>query len=214
MIESYYDILGVPRDASLEQIKEAKRRKAKECHPDREGGSTEKMAQVNRAYEVLSDAKQRAAYDLAGEDGLFTEAQRDNEARQILIRLMRDALSRMVMHCESMPNFMPWLTQRLDEERNRVVDKLDHAKEAMKVLQREQKRLRRKDNAGASLYEEIVTEEITRCARAVVDGDKALSSAKRAIEMLKELEEVAADTSTDTRGSTIYRLLKDFQFPS
>ncbi|OGO24223.1 MAG: molecular chaperone DnaJ [Chloroflexi bacterium RBG_16_50_9] len=72
----YYEVLGVSREATPEEIKKAFRRLAFECHPDRnrEDGASEKFKEVNEAYEVLSDANKRAAYDQfghSGADGLF-----------------------------------------------------------------------------------------------------------------------------------------------
>jgi len=65
----YYDVLGVARGAAAEEIKKAYRRKAKELHPDRNGGNPNAEAQfkeVNEAYAVLPDAEKRAAYDQLG----------------------------------------------------------------------------------------------------------------------------------------------------
>jgi len=61
----YYSILGVPRNATLTQIKHAYRQAASRLHPDKNvaPGETELFLDVSRAYEVLSDAEQRAAYD-------------------------------------------------------------------------------------------------------------------------------------------------------
>ena len=72
----YYDILGVSRDATDEEIKRAFRKLAFKYHPDRnrEDGAAEKFKEVNEAYEVLSDANKRAAYDRfghSGAEGLF-----------------------------------------------------------------------------------------------------------------------------------------------
>ena len=62
----YYAILGVPRNASEEDIRRAYREAALRLHPDKNEGpeATELFLQVNRAYELLSDVDQRAAYDL------------------------------------------------------------------------------------------------------------------------------------------------------
>ena len=62
--KDYYDVLGVEQSASPEQIKEQFRLLAKEWHPDRrKDSSEEKMAEINQAYEVLSNQKLRDEYD-------------------------------------------------------------------------------------------------------------------------------------------------------
>ena len=68
----YYDVLGVPRNASTEEIKKAFRRLAMQYHPDRnkQAGAEERFKEVNEAYEVLSDPERRLAYDRFGHDGL------------------------------------------------------------------------------------------------------------------------------------------------
>lgn len=62
----YYDILGVKRDASADDIKKAFRRLARKHHPDT-GGSEDKFKELNEAYEVLSDTEKRAQYDQYGQ---------------------------------------------------------------------------------------------------------------------------------------------------
>jgi molecular chaperone DnaJ len=68
----YYDILDVPRNASQDEIKRAFRRKARQYHPDmnKDSGASERFKEVNEAYEVLSDAQKRAAYDRFGHAGV------------------------------------------------------------------------------------------------------------------------------------------------
>jgi len=72
----YYEILGVPRNATDEEIKRAYRRLAFKYHPDHnhDDGAEEKFKEINEAYEVLSDASKRATYDHfghSGTDGFF-----------------------------------------------------------------------------------------------------------------------------------------------
>ncbi|HXY31750.1 MAG TPA: molecular chaperone DnaJ [Gemmatimonadaceae bacterium] len=69
----FYDILGLSRDASDEDLKKAYRRLAMQFHPDRNGGSKEaeeKFKQITEAYDVLRDPNKRAIYDRYGEAGL------------------------------------------------------------------------------------------------------------------------------------------------
>ena len=67
----YYEVLGVSREASGEEIKRAFRKLAFQYHPDRnrDNGAEEKFKEVNEAYEVLSDAEKRQMYDRFGHNG-------------------------------------------------------------------------------------------------------------------------------------------------
>ncbi|MDP3245257.1 MAG: molecular chaperone DnaJ [bacterium] len=62
---NYYDTLGVPKNASQDEIKAAFRRLAMEHHPDR-GGDPEKFKKINEAYQTLSNTETRAQYDQYG----------------------------------------------------------------------------------------------------------------------------------------------------
>lgn len=63
---NYYDVLGVKKDASADEIKKAFRRLARKHHPDA-GGDEAKFKEINEAYEVLSDPEKRAQYDQYGQ---------------------------------------------------------------------------------------------------------------------------------------------------
>ncbi|HEU0022170.1 MAG TPA: molecular chaperone DnaJ [Dehalococcoidia bacterium] len=67
----YYEVLGVPKSESEENIRRAFRKKAMEYHPDRNKNpdAEEKFKDINEAYQVLSDAKKRAQYDRVGHAG-------------------------------------------------------------------------------------------------------------------------------------------------
>ncbi|PYI26540.1 DnaJ-domain-containing protein [Aspergillus indologenus CBS 114.80] len=86
----YYELLQVARDASGEEIKKAYRRKALELHPDKNFGNVENatklFAEVQAAYEVLSDPQERAWYDshqeaILGQDGKFKDVRLSNNTK-------------------------------------------------------------------------------------------------------------------------------------
>lgn len=66
----YYEILGVSKNASADELKKAYRRLAVEHHPDKEGGDEAKFKEVNEAYDVLKDAQKRQRYDQFGHAGV------------------------------------------------------------------------------------------------------------------------------------------------
>src|SRR5919206_4253882 len=70
MARDYYDVLGVSRNASSEELQQAFRRLARENHPDvnHDPGAEERFKDINDAYHVLSDPERRKRYDRFGED--------------------------------------------------------------------------------------------------------------------------------------------------
>lgn len=66
----YYEVLGVGKDASADEIKKAFRRLAVQYHPDKEGGDEAKFKEINEAYEVLKDSSKRQRYDQFGHAGV------------------------------------------------------------------------------------------------------------------------------------------------
>jgi len=69
-MKDYYEILGISKKATAQEIKSAYRKQALEWHPDRNktAEATERFKAINKAYEVLSDSKKRETYDQYGPD--------------------------------------------------------------------------------------------------------------------------------------------------
>lgn len=67
MAKNYYDILGVNKSSSPEEIKKAFRKLAHQYHPDKGSGNADKFKEASEAYSVLSDNKKRAEYDTYGQ---------------------------------------------------------------------------------------------------------------------------------------------------
>jgi molecular chaperone DnaJ len=64
----YYDVLGIKKGASSDEIKKSYRKLAKEYHPDK-GGDEQKFKEISEAYETLSDSEKKANYDRFGHSG-------------------------------------------------------------------------------------------------------------------------------------------------
>lgn len=73
MSKDYYDLLGINKNASADEIKKAFRKQAKKYHPDanpNDPSAEERFKEVNEAYEVLSDKEKRQQYDMFGSAGM------------------------------------------------------------------------------------------------------------------------------------------------
>lgn len=86
MNKDYYSLLGVAKDASLDDIKRAFREQALKYHPDRNPGNKEaeqKFKEISEAYDVLSDPEKRKLYDMYGAEGLRGQAQTDYSSASV-----------------------------------------------------------------------------------------------------------------------------------
>lgn len=66
MAKDYYNVLGIAKTATEDEIKKAYRKLAHQYHPDKTGGDDKKFKEINEAYQVLSDKQKRAQYDRFG----------------------------------------------------------------------------------------------------------------------------------------------------
>lgn len=69
----YYEILGIDKNASADEIKKAYRKAAVKYHPDKEGGNESKFKEASEAYEVLKDTSKRQRYDQFGHAGVGSD---------------------------------------------------------------------------------------------------------------------------------------------
>ncbi len=178
---SLYDTLGVPPDASAAEIKKAFRKKAAQHHPDR-GGDTEKMAEINRALDVLSDPARRERYDQTGEDGNRVPTL-DESAQNLIIQLFSQAMEkvpdtqnifiRIAGHISSV--------QRSEQQRKSTVQR------NITKLERKLKRIKFKGK-GRNFIEALIQHQISALRQECSQIDERHKAADRALEMLKEFD--------------------------
>ena len=145
----YYAILGIPRSASVEDIRRAYREAALRLHPDKNPGeeAAELFLQINKAYEVLSDAAQRSAYDqqlLAMEMELASKASfrsRVIQSRKRLLQLDEPQVHYLLLDIEpsqDLPEFRPPINLSIVMDRSTSMrgQRLDQLRSAvLKILQ-------------------------------------------------------------------------------
>lgn len=104
----YYNILGVPLNATFQAIKAAYRKRAMRYHPDR-GGTHEEMLRINEAWQVLSDPQLRKNYDYARSHRDNTEAQRTTSADAAAAR------ARAESYPQNWDDFAAWIDNVFEE---------------------------------------------------------------------------------------------------
>ena len=170
-----YAVLGVERGASEEEVKAAFRVAAKKAHPDRPGGSTAAMTDVNMAYKILSDPAMRKAYDETGATQPQTPL--EERARSLILSLVS-----IVIRSSTPYDDMIWIVRQgimkqrvgLKEQREKTLQDLSQ----LKV------RLSRLKGPPGNFIEGLIEREIERgeSCLPIFDADELVIA--RALDML------------------------------
>jgi curved DNA-binding protein CbpA len=176
----HYDTLGVPRDASAEDIKTAFRRIASAEHPDK-GGDGERMADANRAYETLGDAARRAEYDATGgDDGA---ARFEREARDRLMHVFDTVLGAPDEHAD----LMAAARLMLSTAQRQIFEERGLLKRRIAKLTKHRGRVLRK-GGGENLFTGLIDSQVQQLSaqlQALEHGAKVFA---RVAELLGEYE--------------------------
>lgn len=180
---SHYETLGVPRDATLVQIKAAFRKLASQHHPDR-GGDKEKSAAINGAYAVLSDSERRARYDAGNGDALPPSPE---ELLRVKALQVLDAVFNAVLadpNCEG-AGFMRLVRRALAEAGHHGAAQAVDARAQAKRLGRIKGKLLRK-TGGEDLASAILERKIEEHLRRATNLEGEIATVNAATAMLME----------------------------
>lgn len=132
----HYDTLGVPHNASEEEIRKAYKKKAQGEHPDK-GGDVEKFQQITVAARVLSDQKSRERYDRTGEDDVIDL---DSQAEQNIATLFTNICNDKDVDVSAM-NIMKMMRETIGQNMQKVLSNIEDSKRQAKKFRKALKRL-------------------------------------------------------------------------
>jgi len=189
--ENPYDVLGVPRDATPEDIKRAYRKKAAATHPDREGGNQEEFQRVNAANIILSDPEKRERFDRTGE----TEAGQQIPIAAVVIaafdRAINEAGSRW-QYTDIVKSMLRFL--RDDVRKGETVNK----QMADQILRMEKWKVRITHKGERNLIADHLSRTIEQARGNIAQNEATMERVKQAIDHVEEYgwEVDAAPTQT------------------
>lgn len=185
----HYQTLGVARDATPEEIKAAYRRCSSTAHPDKEGGSVERMQAVNRANDVLSDPTRRAQYDRTGSD------EPADSPGKMAAKLLDDAFGK-ALDTDAEPVLFT---------RKHITNTIQHLNEVQARTRRERNKLEKRSGRTRvkegvrNVVQEMIDRRIAAKTVTINECDAALEACKIASALLDDYIADEEHTPPDTR---------------
>lgn len=194
----HYETLGVPEDATEDQIKKAYRKKASALHPDKQGGNPEKMAEVNRAWECLGDPARRLTYDRSGHDD--SQGPTVEEAGKGTLLATLDSL----LNEGNADSLLLKARNALMTEATKLNQQQAQMGAAVRGLTKSRNKVRRK-KAGQNLYHLLIDKRL-------YDLETAKTVALRRGEELKAALALLDDYEQDPEPETIFTQSRSYLF--
>ncbi|HEY6925976.1 MAG TPA: DnaJ domain-containing protein [Steroidobacteraceae bacterium] len=177
----HYETLGVRKDASADDIKQAKRRKSRAAHPDRKGGDHTAMVAINRAYETLSDPARRAHYDRTGQDQ--PPPPLDAKARTIIMQTFLVVMEQASDQHEIIESVRHHIRKNQDEAQTKAAQLRDKAA----MYERRRKRLKYSGKDRNFLLDTLEQQIAAMKQSAATMETESKAVGDRALEILKDL---------------------------
>jgi curved DNA-binding protein CbpA len=182
-----YEILGVAKDALVDDVRKAYRRAAKKTHPD-VGGSRESFDLVRLAVDVLSDDKRRRQYDETGEIGERPVDQLEAAALTIVMNAVNNVLDRIVKQHGNPAHYdvVNDAIGVLHEELAKILLARESAKATVEKVREVAKRFRSKKKSKPNRISRMFTARADEIERSIAQNDRERERVELAISILKD----------------------------
>ena len=177
-MRNLYDVLGIKRDATKEEIKKAHRNGVKKNHPDK-GGDPEMFQQVQLAYDVLSDEQRRNTYDTTGE----TDKPRDMFT-EMFASFIDSLISQLEVSRTDNIDLIDLGNSMLEQELENLTSKQVIVNRSLALLEKALGRMTSKK--GSTLMQDVTQSKIKTCILQLNKLEEGIVFYKRAIEELQE----------------------------
>lgn len=139
-----YDLLGVPRDANVAEIKSAYRAQAKQCHPDT-GGDPEKFHEISVAYAILSDLERRQEYDATGKVDNKSALNTMKEVLDAIVHSLDQVLAAAKGGIDEV-DLIKVMTKQFHQAQHTILAELSDVETKVRDLEKLRKRIKRNDD--------------------------------------------------------------------
>lgn len=197
MIKKLYELLGIPEDASPDEVKKAYRKRAAETHPDR-GGDEEEFKEVKAAYMILRDPEKRGRYDDSGDvDGSGRPEPTEYDiAMQELSSLFQHLLLKNLQRIEHF-DIMRGIRTAIDSGERKVSEDIREVDTKRKYFEKARSRLKHKGK-NHDILDHVIGAQLQALGRAREPLDKQI----KAFQIMRDLvDDYEYECETDGRPS-------------
>lgn len=197
--KSHYDNLGIPRNASKDEIKKAYRKKAKKAHPDK-GGTHEQFTRLLLAYNTLSDDEKRKRYDETGSDK--EPVNLNAAAMERMIPLVRSIINKCQQAAGAF-DLIALLEENVFQVRKNIEGAIQKNQQSIKRTREILNRIKPKENPFAPVLE------------ADIEGfESAIESAKQEMLITDECLKIllGLEYEQDKQLSPLFKILSDPEY--
>lgn len=199
--DNAYDVLGVSRTATNEEIVSAYRTASFKHHPDRCGGSAQEFQKVSAAYELLIDPERRARYDKTGDS-----SERADPVLEVVAKILNDSLLSIVKtgRDPEQQDVVSLMSKNVDDKIAELEHHIESATKQVEKIKKIAARFSTKSNSD-NVLKKITLSSAVELERAIDADRKLLATFKAAYGIIKQYS-YQKDSSISERMFTVNKL--------